>query len=263
MLGVGLVGFGAIGRQVGEAVLAGRAPGVRLTGVLDKAGAPHELAVADLDALLDEADVIVEAAGPRALYELAPVVLERGRTLLAVSTGAFLSPDLRPLLQHPGPGRIILSTGAITGLDIVRAARLAGSSLRVDLRTTKRPPALLQPWMTADQREALLSPPSGEITTVFSGGATEAAKLFPTNLNVAAALAIAADSADVVHVELIADPAAERTRHEVRVTSDLGSHRLILENFPSRANPATSGLVAWAVLRCLTELGPQSHATFR
>ncbi|MEV5298359.1 aspartate dehydrogenase domain-containing protein [Amycolatopsis methanolica] len=261
---VGLVGYGAIGRQVVEALIAGRVPGAVLAGIMDKAGAPEEFAVADVDALVDTADIIVEAAGSQALQEIAPAVLERGGTLLAVSTGAFLRPAVRPLLDHPGPGRIILSTGAIAGLDLIRAARLSGSGVRVNLRTMKRPPALVQPWMSDEQRDGLQQARPGDApSVVFSGGPEQAAELFPANLNVAAALALAVDSPEAVHVELVADPNAERTRHEVTVTSDLGVHRFVLENYPSPANPATSALVAWAVLRCLADLGPRARPAFR
>jgi aspartate dehydrogenase len=262
---VGLVGFGAIGSVVGRTLTAGEIAGVELGGVLDPLRAPEGLAARDLTELIDSNDVIVEAAGPQALKELVEPVLQASKVLVAVSVGAFLSPELESFLK-PGRsgGRLILTTGAISGLDLVRAARMADHSASVQLRSSKKPSALVQPWMTEAERSALeTASPSDGPRTLFRGTAPEAARLFPGNLNVAAALAIAAGDVGAVEVELIADPTAERTRHDIRITSVLGRHHLELENLPSPDNAATSGLVPWAVLRCLSEMSATGATPFR
>lgn len=259
---VGLVGYGAIGALVGQALLGGQVPGLNLVGVVADRGAPPELAVGDVETLVEASDIIVEAAGARALSEFASLTLERGRTLVALSTGAFLDPAMWPLLSPTAAkGRLILSTGAIAGLDLIRAARLAGDDVRVGLRSTKRPHALIQAWMDQAEHDRLVSlTAADEPVTVFRGGAIEAARLFPANLNVAAALAIAANDPSAVNVELVADAATPQTRHEVTIQSALGHYHVAIANQPSQDNPATSGLVPWAVLRCLRDLSPQAAA---
>lgn len=261
-LRIGLVGFGAIGSVVGNFLIQEQISGVTLGGVLDPICPPESFAVRDLDELIETNDVIVEAAGPRALSDAVAPVLEASKLLVAVSIGAFLSPELQRFVR-PGAtgGRLVLTTGAIAGLDLVRAARMADGAASVKLRSTKKPSALVQPWMSEDERAALKS--AGEPRTLFQGSAIEAARLFPQNLNVAAALAIAAGDVNSVEVELVADPRAQLTRHDIRIRSALGKHRLELENLPSPENAATSGLVPWAVLRCLSELPRQSAVLFR
>ena len=264
-LRVGLVGYGAIGSFVGDALRCGKIDGAELTGVYGSRNAPGELAVADLDALLDNCDLVVEAAGPAKLVEVVPQALERGITVVAVSTGAFLDDQLRHWLEpKPGLGQLILSTGAIGGLDLVRAARAGSDRLEITLRSTKRPKALVQSWMSDAEAERLntMTALDGPFE-VFSGDAQSAARLFPANLNVAATLAIAAGDSATVHIELVADETAEQTRHEVSVSSDIGDYHLRFENKPTEDNPATSGLVRYAVLRCLTDAAGRSGAVFR
>jgi aspartate dehydrogenase len=260
---VGIVGYGAVGSAVGAALLQGRVPGAHLAGVLVSTRTTGSLTVTDLPALVSRCEIVVEAAGVDALRSVAPVILGAGRTLLAVSVGGFLAEDLWPLLGHNGPGRLVLSTGAIGGLDLVRAARLADPSTRVSLVSRKRPLALVQPWMSQAQRTGLLD--MGEQhhpQSIFLGSAVEAARLFPANLNVAAALAIAVGDVSAVVVELIADPSAARTVHDVEVNSTLGEYRFTIANRPSPDNPATSAVVPWSVLRCLGDLAPTGAAMF-
>jgi aspartate dehydrogenase len=260
---VGIVGYGAVGSAVGAALLQGRVSGAHLAGVLASNRGTDSLTVRDLPALVSRCEIVVEAAGVDALRSVAPVVLGAGRTLLALSVGGFLADDLWPLLEHTGPGRLVLSTGAIGGLDLVRAARLADSATTVSLVSRKRPLALVQPWMSQAQTTGLLE--MGEQhrpQSIFRGSAVEAARLFPANLNVAAALAIAVGDVSAVVVELIADPAAERTVHDVEVSCTLGEYRFAIANRPSPDNPATSAVVPWSVIRCLGDLARTGAAMF-
>jgi aspartate dehydrogenase len=261
---VGIVGYGAIGAAVGRALLDGQAPGLELAAVVDAKRAPDDLVVDSLATLVKASDIIVEAAGPAALRELAPIALREGRTLVALSVGAFLDPQMWPLLTATqGGGQLILSTGAIGGLDLVRAARLADSGVRVALRSSKHPRALVQPWMDEGERGRLTGLTAEDAgLTVFSGGAIDAARLFPANLNVAAALAIAVRDPAAVTVELVADASAKLTVHEVLIRSAVGEYHLTVSNRPSTSNPATSALVPWSVLRCLCDLSARSHARF-
>jgi aspartate dehydrogenase len=258
---VGIVGFGNIGTAVAQALLAHQLPGLELAGVLGHGNVPRDLAVADLSALLDVSDIVVEAAGPDALRELTPLALIHDRTLIALSLGAFLEPETWPLLSDPDAGRLVLSTGAIGGIDLVRAARLADPEIRIHLRSRKRPYSLVQPWMDEHERARLDQLTERDAAlTIFSGGPADAARLFPANLNVAAALAIAVGNLEAVTVDLVADPATRYTVHEVTVQSAAGEYQLTIANRPSRRNPATSDVVIWSVLRCLRDL---SHSSAR
>jgi aspartate dehydrogenase len=260
---VGIVGYGAVGSAIGQVLLQGCVPGVHLAGILTRTSSSDPMYTPDLPTLINRCEIVVEAAGSLALRSIAPTILDSGRTLVALSVGAFLADDLWPLAVRDGPGRLVFSTGAIGGLDLVRAVRLADPAPRVSLVSRKRPAALVQPWMSETQRRGLLRMRHQyEPRAIFRGSAVEAARLFPANLNVAASLAIAVGDVDAVVVELIADSSATRTVHDVAVDSTLGEYRFTITNQPSQANPATSAVVPWSVLRCLADLAPTGAPLF-
>src|SRR5699024_368828 len=117
-----------------------------------------------------------------------------------------------PRLASLGPGRLLGTHGAVGGLDLLASAARAGGLDTVGVRTTKKSSALVREWMSGERAEEILT--SSVPITVYSGGAHEAARLFPDSLNVVAALATAVGSTDGVVVELVGDPAARVTTHE-------------------------------------------------
>jgi aspartate dehydrogenase len=279
VLRVGLLGHGAIGSNVADALRRGVVPGAVLGGVLTRGRTAAPAAVRDLPDLLASADVVVEAAGQRALREHGPAVLAAGRDLLAVSVGALADEAFFRELTRPAgaarpdraadaahsdrpagaarSGRLLICPGALGGLDVVRAAALAGPLASVRLTSSKAPASLVQPWMDERTAERLRSlRPGDDPVTVFDGDAREAAARFPRNANVAATLALAAGDRTTVRVRLVAAPDARLTRHVVEFTGQLGEYRFELANLPDPGNPATSGLVAPAVLRSLADLVP-------
>lgn len=262
-IGVGVVGYGAVGSTVGRALAAGDVDGLELRAVLDPRTAPPDYACDSLDEVIERCEIVVEAANPTVLTTTVRPVLSAGRSLVALSLGAFLSEDLWPLVVEPTPAPLYLSTGAIGGLDLIRAARLADDGIRVTLTSRKKPRALEQPWMTATEIDHLRSLSDAEEWEVFSGDPRQAAARFPQNLNVAAALAIALRDRTAVDVRLVADAATTRTVHEIAVTSRLGEHTFRIGNLPSPRNPASSELVVYSVLRTLGDLAPSPAATFR
>jgi len=148
-----------------------------------------------------------------------------------------------------GPGRLRCTHGAVGGLDLLAAAASAGRLDEVMLRTTKRPNALVQPWMDDAERGRLEAATGEEL--VFRGSPAEAARLFPQVLNVASALALAVDDPDGVVVELRADPAAEFTTHRIEVRARQGRYLFQMENRPSDDNPRTSAVVPYSILQTL------------
>ena len=245
-----VVGFGAIGSQVATGIQQGDVPGVELAGVVVRrpgsvGGAAPELSLAEA---IEGADLIVECAGGEAATSLAPQVLEAGRDLLLVSIGALADAGLRQqLADTDAGGRLFLSTGAIGGLDLLTAAGAAGGLDHASLTTTKQPRALVQAWMNEAERDAVLT--SAEATTVFEGSVQEAIEKFPASLNVAVALAAATGLWDDTVVRLVADAQAPRTSHRIQAAGSLGSYDFRIENDPLVDNPASSAIVAKAMLQ--------------
>ncbi len=193
----------------------------------------------DFDEFLEGCDLVVEAASPQAVKEYAGRVLERA-DLIVLSVGALLDEELlRELLEAARrSGRELrVPSGAIAGLDAVKALRLAGID-EVTLVTTKNPKAL---GVDVDERKVL-----------FEGRAKEAVKRFPFNVNVVAALSLAAGKE--AKVKVIADPNIDRNVHEIFVKSKASELYIKVENVPSPDNPKTSYLAALSVIQTIKEM---------
>jgi aspartate dehydrogenase len=243
---VGVIGKGAIGGTVARLLERGMAPGCIVSGVLVHRSTAH-----DLDALLRRSDLVVEAAGHRALASHGPVVTGSGVDLLVVSVGALVDDDLRARLAAGGSGRLLLSSGAIGGLDLLRAASLMGP-LTVTLESTKRPEVLLRPWM--DERLVRELEAGRDRVEAFTGSAREAAVRFPESANVAATLGLATAGLDETRVTVIGDPEATSVHHVIRAAGPAGAYEISIENRPSPQNPRTSAITPYAVLRALRDL---------
>lgn len=270
LLRVAVLGHGAIGARVAAALASGEVPGAALTGVIVRRGArgsrggsgassrAHAHRELDLEGALDASDLIVECAGGDAVREHGPAVVAAGRTLLVVSVGALADAGLRRELLERGPGACLLSTGAVGGLDLLRAASRDGGLSTASLTSTKRAATLVQPWMPPEDAERLRSAASAR--TLFEGGIAEAIRLFPASLNVGAALAAATRLWDETRIRLVADPDAELTTHEIRAEGEAGRYAFTIANRPSPENPTSSGVVAAALLRAIGDLARPSGA---
>ncbi|WP_271219086.1 aspartate dehydrogenase domain-containing protein [Streptosporangium carneum] len=232
MIRVAVVGRGAIGAVVIGELERGRVPGARLVATVDLGDS-----LADA---IEAADLVVECAGQRALAEIGPAVVDAGRDLLVVSIGAFTDDALLARLRR-GPGRVHLTSGAIGGLDLLRAAARTGPLEKVLIVTTKKPATLG------------VAETDGPLE-IMRGPAREIAAAFPRSTNVAAAVALAVGSFDAVEAVVVADPAATLTSHVIIASGPSGDYRFEIRNRPSADNPASSQVVPYAVLSAIEEL---------
>jgi aspartate dehydrogenase len=255
---VGILGLGAIGRPVARAVAAGM-PGLVLAGAtsLDAAraraflaslpGAPPFLG---FEALLERADVVVEAATQAALVERAPAILEAGRDLVVLSVGALLDhPEWVERAAARGV-RIHAPSAAIAGLDGLKGAAVDGHLDAVVMETRKPPRGLAgAPGVAGLDLGALTAP-----TLVFEGTAREACRAFPANVNVVAAVSLAGLGPDRTCIRIHADPWIDRNRHTVTAEGAFGRLRIEIENVPSE-NPRTGKLAYLSTIAYLRDLG--------
>ncbi|HMD64737.1 MAG TPA: aspartate dehydrogenase [Stellaceae bacterium] len=258
-LHVAIAGFGAIGKVVAQRLDQG-IEGLVLAAVSARDVAQAEAAMADfvrpvpvvpLARLWEDADVVVECAPAALLRELAEPALGHGRIVMVLSCGALLdNPDLVDLARRHG-GRILVPTGALLGLDAVIAAAEGGIA-SVNMITRKPPQGLLgAPHLVANDIDiAGLTEPK----CVFSGTAREAARGFPANVNVAAALALAGIGPDRTTVEIWADPGVTRNIHRIEVEAAAARLSMQIENVPSDDNPRTGRLTALSVIAALKKL---------
>ena len=258
-LQLAIAGLGAIGLAVARRVDAGEVPGLVLTAVAardqDKArrsiaGFRSKPKLLDLAALAEAADVIVECLPPKHFAEIARAAVARGRIFMPLSVGALIDHmELVELARQTG-ARIIVPTGALLGLDAVRAAaegKIASATI-----VTRKPPAGLAGAPLLTERglsvEGLKAP-----LRVFAGSAREAIAGFPANVNVAVALSLAGIG-DKTQVEVWADPTVTRNTHTVLVKSDSSDLTMTIENIPSEENPRTGRITALSVLAALRRL---------
>lgn len=253
----GVLGCGAIGGPVARAIQRGEVAGVQLSGVVHAGEVnPEDLPVCTLSQLVTESDLVIECAGQRALAELGPEVVKSGVDLLAVSTGALAEPELLRVLRDAGPGRLRLCSGAIGGIDLLSAtARMAGLKA-VRIATTKRSATLVQSWMDPDFARRIRA--STAPLELARGSANEIVRAFPASANVAASVALAVGSWDMVQATVVADPGASRTSHVIEATGSAGEYRFEIRNDPSVDNPATSGVVPHAVLAAVARFAGQT-----
>jgi aspartate dehydrogenase len=255
---VALIGFGAIASDLATALMARPAPGYAVAVLLgpeseSRARVPAELSLLsgceELRAF--GPDLVVEAAGHDAVRKVVPQCLEFGLPVLISSIGvlhdeAFFA-GLVETAQRCG-GRILLPSGALGGLDYVRAVREARTlSLRYQSR---KPPAAWRDELIrrGQDPDALAGP-----VTLFSGNAREAAAAYPLNLNVAAALALAGPGFEAIAVDVVCDPAAKGNSHLITVESEFGTMSVEVANRPSPTNPKSSWIVSQSLLAAVEQ----------
>ena len=258
-LRVGVGGLGAIGLKVAAALDQG-IDGLELAAVSardhDKAarkleGFHHPVPVVALGALAERAEVVVECAPAGVFAEVAEPAVEAGRTLVTVSCGALLErPDLIERARRTG-ARIMIPSGALLGLDAVRAA--AEGAIRSVRMVTRKPPKSLAGAPYLDEKGIDLEGLS-EPLKVFEGTAREGARGFPANVNVAAALSLAGIGPDETRLEIWADPGVSRNTHRIAVEAEAARFEMSIENVPSQENPRTGKLTPLSVIAVLRGL---------
>ncbi|MCH7655226.1 MAG: aspartate dehydrogenase [Chloroflexi bacterium] len=254
---IGIVGCGAIARAILRAVDGG-ALDMTVAGVTsrdaDKARAflgtlATPVRYLSRDELIAGADIVVEAAGPHVVPELARDVFDAGKTLMLISVGALLDhPEVMDRSRETGC-RLLVPSGAIAGLDGIKAA-CVGEVDHVTM-VSRKPPAALDGAPYVVEHEIDLWGMTEE-QEIFSGSAREACAGFPNNLNVSAAVSFAGIGPDRTTVEMVAVPGLERNCHDIEIEGEFGLLRVHIENIPGE-NPKTGKLTAMSIIRTLQQ----------
>jgi len=256
---IGIVGCGAIGSEIARAVHKKIIP-AKISAVCDT-DMSHACAlqkkihsrvrITDLKKLVSLSDIVVESAGRPAVKEIAEACIKKKKTLVIMSVGYLLSEPHLVERAREKQCRIIFPSGALAGIDGVRAAQLGG--IRSAILTTTKPPKGLSgaPYFKKHpvDLEKLTKP-----TVVFSGTAAQAVKGFPANINVAAILSLSSIGAKKTQVKIIADPRTQKNTHEIEVTGKSGKIIGRTENVPSPSNPRTSYLAILSAISTLKQL---------
>jgi aspartate dehydrogenase len=257
---LGIAGLGAIGAKVAAAIDAGRVPGIVLSAVSarDRVKAAGRMAefrvvpdIVPIAQLADVADVVVECIPAAQFRAVAEPVLRAGKTLMPLSVGALLDHEDLIEIAAANGGRIVVPSGAILGLDALRAVA-EGEVESVHIVTRKPPAGLVGAPLLIERGQSIagLTKP----VLLFSGTAREAAKGFPANVNVSVAVALAGIGPDRTRIDVWADPGVTRNTHTVTVKSGSSDLTMTIENIPSVENPRTGTITPLSVIAALRRM---------
>lgn len=260
MVRVGLVGCGTIGSQLALAVERAHAALARIVALHDTNRAhatalQHRLRshppILSLAQLIRRSDLVLEAASVDAAADVATRALRAHRSVLLMSVGGLLRNRSWERAARSSRGTLYLPSGALAGLDGIKALAV-GRITRASLTTRKPPRALAgAPYV---QRRGLKLDRLTKPTVIFEGSAREAIKAFPQNVNVAAALTLAAGRAGRrATIRVVADPTATVNVHELEVEGDCGRIQCRIQSRPS-ANPKTSELAVRSAIATLDRM---------
>ncbi len=256
---IGIAGLGTIGTAVARRLTLGlddMALVAVTSGSRDKAertlaGLGATADIVSPEALAERCDVIVECAPTAAFLSIVVPAMAAGRQVVTVSAAALIEHmEVADRARETG-GRIIMATGALLGLDAVRAAAL-GEIHSVTMITRKPPRSLKGAPHLAKigiDMDAVVEP-----TLLFDGSARDGARGFPANVNVAAALALAGIGPDRTRLQIWADPTLERNTHTITVDADSARFEMKIENIPSPEKPGTGRITALSMIAALQGL---------
>ncbi len=245
---LGMIGCGAIGSDVAKA--ADEMEEIEEIYVYDideekgkkLAQELNKVHFKKVEEFLPAVDIVFEAASQQAVYEYAEKIIEAGKDLIIMSIGALFDDEFRERLIKKAKEmkcKIYLPSGAVAGLDGIKAASIGGLD-EVTLVTTKAPEAFGEHF---DKR-----------TVLFDGNAREAVKLFPKNINVAACLSLAGIGFDRTKVKVVADPVIKFNSHKILAHGKFGRLRAEVENLPNPKNPSTSYLASLSAIAVLKKI---------
>lgn len=263
---VGIIGCGTIGSQLAIAVDTGAVRNASLASLFDAvqnsaqrlkekldSSPPAYSSFDDFLMADDGCDIVVEAASQEAARQFAAKALGAGKDLMVMSVGALADKELLANLlgeSEKAGRRLYVPTGAIAGVDAIRAVRHLLDS--VTLTTTKNPKALAgAPFLEAGN---VSLDELKHRTVIYEGTAADAVRAFPSNVNVAAVLSLAGIGVDRTKVRIVADPASITNQHEIAAKGSFGEFHFTVNNVPSPGNPKTSYLAVLSAIECLRSI---------
>jgi len=246
---IGLIGFGAIGKDIYNKISDNFINGYKIIGVFSKdineSKIQRNLKCYSLTELLKKKPkLIIEAASVEALKEYAEIILKNKIDLLCLSICSFADKSFFNKiynLKRKIKNRIYIPSGAIAGLDAISASALSHELKSVQLIQRKPPLALL-----SKEKALILKKEKILLNTT----ARKACLNFPRNSNIAGTLAICGIGFEKTKVIVIADPKVKKNIAQIKASGKFGELKIFLKNNLSN-NPKTSRLTALSVLESL------------
>lgn len=258
MLHLAIIGSGAIGAGIMELLKNDAALSFESVIVPERSAeaararihaiVPNASVVSRL-ALDSKPDLLVEFARHQAIEEDVLPALERGIPCMVLSVGALSTPGLPERLEQvarDGGTQVHLLSGAIGDIDALAAARVGG--LDSVIYIGRKPP---RGWKDTPADGPFDLDGLASEVVIFEGNAREAAALYLKNANVAATVSLAGLGLDRTQVRLLADPAVAENVHHFEAQGAFGSFELTMRGKSLAANPKTSALTVYSIVRAL------------
>jgi len=256
-LKVGILGFGALGKHIYDAILQDESVSRqfevcyvwnRTASVLEEGGVPEALREVNLEnVVLRGADIVLEVAHPMVTVAIAAAVMRAGGNFMCGSPTCLADPTVEASLRaasSEGPGALYLPAGALWGASDLQALanRNGIASLVI---TMKKTPASWK--LTSDEYNAkrlAAQDVDGEVV-LYEGSVRELCPIAPNNVNTMACAAIAAWTLgfDNTTARMVCD--RNLTTHEIEIlvlgkpTAGGSQFRLALQ----RSSPSPIGAV--------------------
>ncbi|WP_339926148.1 aspartate dehydrogenase domain-containing protein [uncultured Cyclobacterium sp.] len=187
-------------------------------------------------------DYIVETASPAAFREMAIPALKSGSSIVTLSIGALADAEFYETVQQTAlenNSRVHLASGAIGGFDVMRTIALMEQST-VTFTTKKGPNPLKKTKVYEDALQT-------EKREVFKGDAKEAIALFPTQVNVAVAAALASVGPENIKVSINSIPDYVGDDHRIEIKGE--EIHAIIDVYSK-----TAQIAGWSVVNTLRNI---------
>jgi aspartate dehydrogenase len=261
LIKIGIAGCGAIGSSLAKAIVSDFPKKAELASLYDidvekaynlSAKFNKKLATLNLEALINKADLVIEATKAEAAFDIAKKAICFSRDIMIMSVGGIIEhyQELKVLAEEKG-AHIFIPSGALCGIDGLKAAACAKIN-KVILTTKKSPRAFLgAPYVL---KKKIRLDAIDKDTLLFEGNASLATRAFPQNINVAATLSIAGIGAEHTIVRIVASPNIDKNIHEIEIESDAGRITARCENLAHPDNPKTSYLAILSAIATLKQI---------
>ena len=255
---VGILGCGAIGSRIARSIKTECDQDATVNAIFDINPVKAESLAKQLPRkniikhtyrdLLNASDIIVEAVNAPDTYQLVRQALLAKKDVLLMSVGKFIDSEAIIKLAHKQGALILIPSGAIAGIDAIKAAALG--KIHQIVLTTRKPVYGFADNAYVQARRINLSQIKKE-TILFDGNVKEAVHCFPQNINVAATIALASGCKDKLRIRISTSPEYKVNSHEIEVVGEFGKITTKTENVVCPDNPKTSYL---AVLSAIVTL---------
>ena len=259
-LKIGILGCGAIGSRIAQSICQELKSCCQLAGffdtdpvkmsVLAQTLKKRNLVKQSLKELINSCDLMVEAVNANRTADFINDAVKARRHVLAMSIGKLIGNQKVFATAAKNRCQILIPSGAIAGLDALKAASL----VQVDeiVLTSRKPLNGFSQNEYLTKQTVNLSAITKE-TVLFSGSVAEAVKHFPQNINVAATLALASGLTSKIRVHIITSPEYKINSHEIEINGAFGRIVTRTENVTCPDNPKTSYLAVLSAIRTLRD----------